>query len=871
VAYQIQNDKSKEFIGEALLSKAGEKISIPTGKISEDTDFNVVAFNTITRCVTSLSKKLSVKIVREIDPNDYKILQEIFAGTNNAKSPWFPKVWLFTGLKKDFEDKGVTFLDTKVSKIDLSNNNLYDRLPESINNLTALVEANLSNNKLTFYSLEKLANFSKYNYKRADPYLNDNSLTVKVLQGEDATPFKVDTKGEFNQYQWTKNGQDLTEDARFTGTKTNNLQIKKTLPSDEGLYVCRITNSRVPELSLFWQVNLKVVTSLPPSEPKELLIALYKALGGDKWTKPWNISEPMETWYGLTMENGKIVEVNLINNNLTGNLAAFEDVFSDPNGIFANVRNLNLTQNHLKGEVPTSLKQLKSLKVLDLSGNELKGKTPEILGELTDLTDLNLAYNELDALDPSMTNLTKLKNLFLNNNRFTQLPSELFKLSNLELLKINNNRITTLPPDFEKLTKLKYLSLANNGLNTLPLSITKLIDLEELDLSYNELSNLPNGLENLEKLKRISIKNNRLTFEVILRFSPSGQGGRFAGTVDYAPQAKIGNEKTFINLIGETVRFEMQGSEGKGNQYQWFRNSEPIKDNLSARTAQLILEAIDKQTAGKYSLQIINPSAPDLILFSYDYQLVVNCGSVKDAQIRIALGNTQYCQGETINAQLEAVVKGDYQYQWLLNKKMLVGAQAANYSAASAGEYSLLLTDKNGCQYPVNQFITISRYEAVKVSIEMDANGLLRFVSASEPITNFRWEKDGIEIAEALGKEWKAKQAGKYRLIVTSESGCRSASDYKIVDAITAIDEMESEDWKLYPNPVQERLKLETQKTLQKARLQIINMNGQIIYQRTLDQTDSKMDIDVKALPAGMYVLRVQSQDILFQRKFTKE
>ncbi|MCB0389601.1 MAG: Two component regulator three Y domain protein, partial [Winogradskyella sp.] len=44
---------------------------------------------------------------------------------------------------------------------------------------------------------------------------------------------------------------------------------------------------------------------------KEALLALYNSTNGEKWNHTWNLNEPIENWYGVTVQDNKVVEINL--------------------------------------------------------------------------------------------------------------------------------------------------------------------------------------------------------------------------------------------------------------------------------------------------------------------------------------------------------------------------------------------------------------------------------------------------------------------------------------------------------------------------------------------------------------------------------
>lgn len=63
--------------------------------------------------------------------------------------------------------------------------------------------------------------------------------------------------------------------------------------------------------------------------------------------------------------------------------------------------NMNLSGNHLTGRIPESIGSMQSLESLDLSNNELSGEIPSSLSDLTSLSYLNLSYNDLSGRIPS--------------------------------------------------------------------------------------------------------------------------------------------------------------------------------------------------------------------------------------------------------------------------------------------------------------------------------------------------------------------------------------------------------------------------------------------------------------------------------------
>jgi hypothetical protein len=156
----------------------------------------------------------------------------------------------------------------------------------------------------------------------------------------------------------------------------------------------------------------------------------------------WRVDVGPESWPGLTMVDGRVVE-------------------------------LHLTGMGLTGAVPAEIGQLTSLKELSLIDNRLTSLPAEI-GQLTSLERLSLQRNKLTSLPAEIGQLTSLKELSLERNQLTSLPAEIGQLTSLRELYLQRNHLTSVPVEIGQLTSLKWLWLSENWLRSLPAEIWKL-------------------------------------------------------------------------------------------------------------------------------------------------------------------------------------------------------------------------------------------------------------------------------------------------------------------------------------------------------------------------------------------------------------
>lgn len=142
----------------------------------------------------------------------------------------------------------------------------------------------------------------------------------------------------------------------------------------------------------YWEVHFT------NSSEREALEAFYYASGGPSWNITWNTSEPMNTWYGVTLNaNGYVEKLVLPNNNLTGKVPANL-------GVLTHLKHLALSNNDLSGTIPEDIGNMTSLEYLYFDNNNLTGEIPSSLGNLTSLIVLNGSNNNFFGCFPAELN-----------------------------------------------------------------------------------------------------------------------------------------------------------------------------------------------------------------------------------------------------------------------------------------------------------------------------------------------------------------------------------------------------------------------------------------------------------------------------------
>lgn len=215
------------------------------------------------------------------------------------------------------------------------------------------------------------------------------------------------------------------------------------------------------------------------------------------------------------LESHQFTFVNLSRNNLSGTLPAnflscqgqlqildlsFNN-FSGPISFFDlnlsachNLVSIDLSSNHLVGEIPPSFSKCIALQSLNFSSNEFEGTIPRSLGELTNLRRLDISHNHFGgSIPPELGNCCQsLEQLLLSSNNLSgPFPSSFSTCSSLQILNLQNNNISGLFPDsiLGNLHALDKLLLSNNYITgPFPPSISSCKNLRVADLSSNRLS-----------------------------------------------------------------------------------------------------------------------------------------------------------------------------------------------------------------------------------------------------------------------------------------------------------------------------------------------------------------------------------------------
>lgn len=415
--------------------------------------------------------------------------------------------------------------------------------------------------------------------------------------------------GTNNTYQWSFGD----------GTNSDEFQPTSLYAASGNYEICLETSNACGADTLCKNITVFQISECRHQDSL-ILVDLYMATDGANWIQSWDLSTPIDTWYGLEFyEEGCLGEILLSNNNLNGFIPASM-------GNLSRLEILDLNNNNLAQEIPQELSFLSFLQQLDLSFNNLVGPIPPSLGDLANLQDLHLEANLLEGTIPTAFHkLRQLRYLNLSENKLNgEIPDRLMELDNLEHLDISQNALTGVIPDqVGMMTRLEYLYIYQNEFTgQFPAGITQLDSLRALWIHSNRFNAFPE-IQSMnqwsdEEGMGIRLENNQLTFKDVVQNMPLFNN---LDNVSYTPQAKVFRDTTLTIPVGGTLNLDIDvDGEVPDVIYEWYREEDRIFD-FSSPFFQI--SSVEPQMSGIYIGKIKHPLVPDLTLETYPVRIEV--------------------------------------------------------------------------------------------------------------------------------------------------------------------------------------------------------------------------------------------------------
>ncbi|KAL9323596.1 hypothetical protein ACSQ67_008453 [Phaseolus vulgaris] len=420
--------------------------------------------------------------------------------------------------------------------LDLSHNKLSGTLPYTIGQLSNLwflsISSNELNGNISEEHLSKLSGLKIFD-------VSQNSLSFN-LNSDWIPPFQLVALYASSCILGPQFPMWLKQQRKLQVLQISNTHIMDVFPEWFGDISSSLLYINVSQNKLSG-VLPKSLSEMCAETEKQALLKLKEGFVHQ--------TELLSSWNGDDCCKWKGVSCN----NLTGHVTSLHLTFSN----FTKVEDLNYLLDTmpvmeffsgpraLGGRIDSSICELQDLTFLDLSHNHLVGEIPKCIGSLGQLTHLKLAWNGLNSVSDALSNLSNLQYLDLEKNDFVasdlnwlshlstlryldlsnnnlgaviDWPSSISKIPFLSELHLNDCRLPQVNPKsishVNSSTFLQILSLSGNNFDSSILSwvlnVSKVLTV--LDLSHNELDGgIIKSFNSLCQLKKLYLGSNKLS------------------------------------------------------------------------------------------------------------------------------------------------------------------------------------------------------------------------------------------------------------------------------------------------------------------------------------------------------------------------
>ena len=191
-------------------------------------------------------------------------------------------------------------------------------------------------------------------------------------------------------------------------------------------------------------------------------------------------------------------------------------------GNMKGLRLVNLYHNQINGTIPETVSDLSDLRELYLDSNFLSGGIDGIFENMPNLVDLRLRRNFLSGVVPSFSGLDNLSILYLDANKFSGTLSDSFGegMPRLKELTLYKNLLTgELPSSMSKMSKLQHLYIDHNGFEgSIPQNWSNLKALRHLFTYKNSLSGKLDVIAKMIAMEKLRLEENEFSGTISSEF-----------------------------------------------------------------------------------------------------------------------------------------------------------------------------------------------------------------------------------------------------------------------------------------------------------------------------------------------------------------
>jgi ELWxxDGT repeat protein len=219
------------------------------------------------------------------------------------------------------------------------------------------------------------------------------------------------------------------------------------------------------------------------------------------------------------------------------------------------------------------------------------------------------------------------------------------------------------------------------------------------------------------------------------------------------------------------------------------------------------------------------------------------------------------CNGEA-TGQISTEISGgteDYTFDWSEG-----GSDTGTITGLSAGEYSLSVTDANGCTTTENFMLTepsAIQSEIITTASNSSLNNGTAELTTEGGVSpySYQWSHSNAETTNTA----TGLSAGDYTVTITDTNNCETIIDFTI-DNINSLTEQEEEEYfSIYPNPTPASFRIKLHSEVSSSDIvYIYNSLGQLEYSVSAQESPRSY-----RLPAGVYNIVLQKDKKTYSKR----
>ncbi|MFY7884199.1 MAG: T9SS type A sorting domain-containing protein, partial [Dolichospermum sp.] len=276
---------------------------------------------------------------------------------------------------------------------------------------------------------------------------------------------------------------------------------------------------------------------------------------------------------------------------------------------------------------------------------------------------------------------------------------------------------------------------------------------------------------------------------------------------------------------------------------QWYKDGTIITGSTN--------QTFTANQSGAYTVRVKNANNCESAVSN---TLTVTVNTLPAVPTISAASSTSFCTGGSVVLSSSATTGN----QWYKDGVIITGSTNQTYTANAAGVYTVTVSNAASCSNSsVGVTVTVNTIPA-KPTITQTGADLVSSSNAGNV-----WHKDANAIAGATDKTYRPLTSGNYTVQVRV-NGCNSPMSDNYYYLVTSVVNTNSDNssYKLYPNPVRDKVMLDAGGIVNKISYQLFDAKGRRVMMNSF--TKSTL-IDMSKYSAGAYTILITNTKTLKQ------